>query len=89
MVYSYIWLDINNFTFENRPPSASIVAYKSLGLHYSWTTIHPRTMGKKTKHKIPISENTPMGWLNGASQSNGLQSGVGGVIRISPNTLCR
>jgi ribonuclease HI len=44
---------------------------------------------KKTKHKILTPEETPTGWFDGASQSNGMQSGAGGVIHISPNTLCR
>jgi hypothetical protein len=54
MVYWFIWLDRKNFIFENRPPSATSVAYKLLVLHNPWTAIHPRTMGKITKHKTPI-----------------------------------
>jgi ribonuclease HI len=89
MVCWFIWIDRNTCIFENKSPSATTVAYKSLGLHHTWTTIHPRAMAIATMHKTPTPEKSHTGWFDGASQSNGTQSGTGGVLHLSTNTYCR
>jgi ribonuclease HI len=89
MVCWFIWTERNNYIFENRPPSTTSIAYKSLGLYHTWNAIHPRAMGKSIKHMPPTPEKTPIGWFDGASQSNGMQSGAGGVLHITTNTHCR
>ena len=48
----------------------------------------PKNYGENNQAQDP-HEKTLTGWFNGASQSNGTQSGAGGVIHVSPNTLCR
>jgi ribonuclease HI len=40
----------------------------------------------KTKTKTHITEGLTTGWFDGAAQSDGLQSGAGGLLRISKNS---
>jgi hypothetical protein len=36
----FIWMARNNKIFDNKPPSISTVAYKTLGLYQNWKEIH-------------------------------------------------
>jgi hypothetical protein len=76
MVYWYVWIDRKTTSLLIRLLQP-IVAFN--GMHNSWTSIHPRTVKKKTKHLTITPEETPMAWFDGASQSNGMQSDTGGV----------
>jgi hypothetical protein len=90
LVCWFIWTGRNDCIFENKYPSATFVAYKSLGLHHSWMTFHPRTKAIATRQKLHIAEKSHTGWLgwfDGASQSLGLKSEAGGVLHLSTN--CR
>jgi len=49
----------------------------------NWKDIHPSKEVKWTNNRKLITEDTPTGWFDGASQSNGTQSGAGGMIRVS------
>jgi hypothetical protein len=84
-----MWLERNKKLFKNGIPSTSTVAYKTLGMLKNWTTIHPRKEITKTKAKTHMPEDIPTGWFDGAVQSNGLQSGVGGLISTLLNSQCR
>jgi ribonuclease HI len=53
----------------------------------NWTV--PTKVAIQKKVKIHILEGTPTGWFDGATQSNGLQSGAGGLIRITENSHYR
>jgi len=37
--------------------------------------------------KLPYHALPTLGWFDGATQSNGLQSGAGGVIKLFDNTI--
>jgi hypothetical protein len=56
MVCWFIWTGRNDCIFEKKNPSATIVAYKSLGLHHTWTTFHPLAKAIATKRKLPTME---------------------------------
>jgi ribonuclease HI len=84
-----VWLERNRKVFENGIPSTSTVVYKTLGMLTNWTTLHPRKEVIKNKVKKHIPEGMPTGWFDGAAQSNGLQSGAGGLISISKNSHYR
>jgi hypothetical protein len=89
LIYWNIWTERNCYIFQNKSPSAHSVAYKTLGLHYSWTSIHAVKQKEKPIHLPHNLDSTPTGWFDGASQQNNLQSGAGGLIHISHNTICR
>jgi ribonuclease HI len=89
LVNWFIWLARNIKIFDNKPPSINIVAYKSLGLYQSWKNIHPDIVKKKTLVRPIITEDTPTGWFDGATQHSGILSGAGGLIRINKNSIYR
>jgi ribonuclease HI len=80
----YIWLERNKTIFESGNPSIQKVVYQSLGV--------VGRSRKKEKVQIPRttcyapSEHKTIGWFDGAAQQNGLQSGVGGVIKINEHS---
>jgi hypothetical protein len=89
MVCWFMWLERNKKPFENMTPSTSTIAYKALGMHKIWTTIHPRKETTKKKAKMPFPEEIPTGWFDGATWSIGQQSGARGLISILSNSQCR
>jgi len=82
-----IWLDLNIFFFENGIPSTGSAAYKTLGILKNWNDLHSSKTRLKTTKKVPDIEDIPTSWFDGAMQSNGTQSGVGGLIRIIKNSF--
>ena len=89
LVYWFIWLDRNKKFFENGTPSTSIVAYKTLGMLKNWKYIHLSKVVNQIKNRTLNTEDTPTGWFSGATQSNGTQSGAGGLISVSKNSQYR
>jgi ribonuclease HI len=89
LVSWFIWLVRNNKIFENRPPSVCTVAYKTLGMYKNWKAIHPFKLVKQIKFRPHISEDTPTGWFDGATQHSGTLSGAGGLIRITKDSIYR
>jgi hypothetical protein len=82
------WTEIF-FFFENETPSTSSATYKTLGLFKNWNDIHPcKPRLQNTKRTLDL-EDTPTGWFDGATLSNGTQSGVGGLIIITKNSSYR
>jgi ribonuclease HI len=65
-------------------PSTSVV-YKTLGIFNTHSTT--QTVHTICRLQTPILEGTPVGWFDGVASSSGLQSGVGGILKISDNTL--
>jgi hypothetical protein len=82
------WLETIKFLTISHPLLA-LVAYKSLGLYQNWKDIHPVIVVKKTLVSPLISEDTPTGWFDGATQHSGTLSGAGGLIRINKNSIYR
>ena len=89
LVYWFIWLDRNKKFFENGTPSTSIVAYKTLGMLKNWKYIHLSKVVNQIKNRTLNTEDTPTGWFSGATQSNGTQSGAGGLISVLKNSQYR
>jgi hypothetical protein len=65
-----IWLDKNNFFFENENPSTSSAAYKTLGLFKNWNDVHACKPRLKNTKRTPELEDTSTGWFDGAALSN-------------------
>jgi hypothetical protein len=84
LVCWFVWLERNKKVFENGNPSVSAVVYKTLGIVANSTT--PTKVAIQKKVKIHLQGGTPAGWFDGATQSNGLQSGAGGLLRITENS---
>jgi ribonuclease HI len=82
-----IWLDRNKTIFENGTPSTSTAAYKALGIFKTWNDFHSSKPRLQHTKKVPDIEDIPTGWFDGATHSNGSQSGAGGLIRISQNSF--
>jgi hypothetical protein len=82
-----IWLVRNNTIFENGFPSTGTAIYKTLGFLKTWNELYSNKTRLQNNKKIPDLEDIPTGWFDGAAQSNGEQSGVGGLIRITKNSL--
>jgi len=61
------------------------MVYKTLGI----LNTHSTTWIVHTICRVqtPILEGIPVGWFDGASSSSGIQSGAGGIIKISDNTM--
>jgi ribonuclease HI len=73
--------------------ATNTVVYKTLGMLSNWAAIYPKKVDSKNKAKknvmIHTPEGLPTGWFDGVAQSNGLQSGAGGLISLSSNSLIR
>jgi ribonuclease HI len=82
-----IWLERNKTIFENGSPSTSVAAYKALGIFNSWKEAHTKKIRIPHIKKGPDLDDTPTGWFDGATLSNGSQSGAGGLIKILPNSF--
>jgi hypothetical protein len=68
-------------------PSTNATTHKALGLYFTWIDTHtnkPRLLHIKQK---PALEDIPIGWFDGAASANDTRSGVGGLIKLSHNTL--
>jgi hypothetical protein len=81
-----IWIERNNAIFNNGTPSTSTTAYKTLGIYNSWNESHASKARPHWTLKIPDLDDITTAWFDGATLSNGLQSGVGGLIKISHNS---
>jgi hypothetical protein len=77
-------MERNKIVFENGNPSVGMVVYKALRIVATSTTTIKVVIPKK--FKIHLLGGTPAGWFDGAAQSNGLQSGVGGILRLTENS---
>jgi ribonuclease HI len=84
-----IWLVRNKKIFENGTPSTSSATYKTLGLYKNWNDIHTSKPRMQNTKQTPDLEDIPTGWFDGATQSNGTQSGAGGLIRITKKSSYR
>lgn len=83
----YVWIERNNFIFNNVLPSISAVICKSLGGAFTrWNNLHKKQKIQKHRIKTVISKRLPTGWFDGAVHSNGLNCGTGGLIRVSKNS---
>jgi len=85
----FVWLERNNKVFENGVPSPTTMVYKTLGMYSNRNVVHSRQVNIKTKTKTHITEGLITWWFDGAAQSDGLQSGVGGLLRISKKSYYR
>jgi hypothetical protein len=70
-------------------PSINSTAYKSLGLLKTWTATHTRKHCLQNTKRAHVLRDTPTGWFDGATLSNGTQSGAGGLIKINNYTSYR
>jgi hypothetical protein len=80
MVCWFVWLERNKKIFEHGNPTIHSVVIKSLGKvdrHISSQKVYiPRNI------QLPSQALPTVGWFDGATQTNGLQSGAGGVIKL-------
>jgi hypothetical protein len=81
----FIWLERNKKIFDNGTPSIHSVVFKSLGKLDS--QLGTRKVSCHKNFKIPCHVLPTVGWFDGATQENGLQSGVGGDINSTDNTI--
>jgi ribonuclease HI len=81
------WLERNKSIFENGTPSISVAAYKALGIYNTWNATLAHKPSLQHTLKDPVLDYTNIGWFDGATLSDGTQSGVGGLIKTTQNTL--
>jgi hypothetical protein len=81
-----IWLERNKMIFECGTPSVSVAAYKALGIFNTWNVALANKPTPQHTLKVHVLEDTYIGWFDGATLSDGSQSGVGGVIKTTQNT---
>lgn len=84
LVSWFVWMERNKKVFENGNTSVSAVVYKTLGIAINSTTETKIAIPKKVK--IYLQGGTPEGWFDGTTHSNRLQSGAGGLLRLSENS---
>jgi ribonuclease HI len=79
----YLWRERNQTIFEDKSPSARKVVYLSLLAlkEHSQEKITPVRRTGTTQTNF----GNVVGWFDGAASSSGLNSGAGGVIKISEN----
>jgi hypothetical protein len=80
------WKGIKLF-LKMGPLPQVLQAYKALGIFNSWNDSHSSKPRLQHTKKGPDLDDTPTGWFDGATLSNGSQSGAGGLIKISQNTF--
>jgi ribonuclease HI len=85
----YIWLERNKCLFESRIPSIQGVAIKIRGMVENSFAQCPRKRKSTRIKKTPDFTLASICWFDGATQANGLLSGVGGVIKLSGNIVYR
>jgi hypothetical protein len=81
-----IWLERNKSIFDNGTPSNSVTAYKALGIYNSWIDTLANKPSLQRSLQVPVLENNYIGWFDGATLSNGSQSGAGGLIKFAQNS---
>jgi hypothetical protein len=80
-----VWLERNKVLFENGSPSICSVVFKSLGAFNRISVI--QKVPSVRSILPPLQVGATVGWFDGATHSNGQQSGAGGVIRIFDQTV--
>jgi hypothetical protein len=63
------------------------LVYKTLGFLKTWNELHSNKTRLQYNKQFYDLEYIPIGWFDGAVQSNGEQSGVGRMIRITKNSI--
>jgi hypothetical protein len=76
-----IWLERNRALFEEGSPSIHKVAYLSISVMGDYKT--PTKIKKSRRLLLGPVVRDFSGWFDGAAVSTGLNSGAGGVIRIT------
>jgi hypothetical protein len=78
-------MECNKAIFDNRNHSITSVVYKTLGI----LNTHSTTWIVHTICRVqtPILEGILVGWFDGVASSSGIQSGAGGITKISDNTV--
>jgi ribonuclease HI len=83
----YIWNERNLAIFKSKSPSIEKIFFLSIVVVADHKTLKlPKTI-RRTGHILP--KHRTIGWFDGASQRNGDQSGVGGVIQLDEHTVYR
>jgi ribonuclease HI len=85
----YIWLERNKCIFESRTPTVQGVGFKIRGMVENSSAQCLQKCKCKRIKKSPDINLTSICWFDGAAQANGILSGVGGIIKISGNTIYR
>jgi ribonuclease HI len=85
----FIWLERNKCIFESRIPSTQGVALKIRGILENLFGLRPRKGKSPRIKKTPAITLASVAWFDGATQANGILSGVGGVIKLSGNICYR
>jgi len=65
------WLERNTTIFENWTPSISATTYKALGIFNTWNVVLANKPIHQHTLKVPILEDTHIGWFDGEAVSDG------------------
>jgi len=82
-----IWLERNISIFECGTPSISATTFKALGIYNTWNAAHTNKPTPQHTLKVPIFEDTNIGWFDGAALSDVSQSEARGAIKTKKKHL--